>query len=573
MKHIMRARPDSSDKGYTDKPSVIANNSFSVPDYDDYDSEENEDAKMEVKVILPPLRDAAIPESIISISGSFGSDEEESSYEPWNRSYCNTFESKGITGDLKSAYNAMQEAIVSSSKGKTAAADTIMWSHGGGNRPNTSSASNEAPASQTPAESSLPSTSQQADMQAMIKVQSKTLPTPFMNETSAHLTDEQSESDYGDDISADLFDEDFEMNDNQQAKPQLDTSSFSSQSPILTSLPSKIELAASQSTVKVATMPTLPRSPLLGSASVERRAPSPSDAAMPKAKPAYPSLEYKSPAKATTTPQPSQHAFCGTSAYPTASRDTSFMHSYGYVPSQDVNNVQDTYPQPCYPVELYSQYYDPPATDWAWGASRTPNKPAVAVPKTLVPEPWGAPIPTPASPFVTIKTTPRVAIKDLVDEPETVEGANQKHRGKTSAKFVPIPRKADSSAFPGLKRKADQISESEELPSISVSSADLLHVMDSFTPQDQEDAQVIKKLSFVTNSPTQTDLWEPVSMIDTAISAPLKADHHDQTTEERPKKKARSDLYKYAAGAAGGIAIGAVGVVAALVALPPDFFV
>lgn len=573
MTHIIGARPDGFDKGYTDKPPVIANNSFSVPDYDDYYSEDNDDSEMEVKVIPPPPRDAAIPESIISISGSFGSDEEEAPYEPWNRSYCNTFESKGITGDLKGAHNAMQEAIGSSSKGKTAAADLIMWVHGGGNQPETSSASNEAPASQTPAESSLPSISQQADVQAMIKVQSKTLPTPFMIETSANLTDEQSESDYGDDISADLFDEDFEMNDYQRAKPHLDTSSFSSQSPILTSLPSKIELAARQSTVKAATKPTLPRSPLLGSAPVEQRAPSPSDAAMPKAKPAYASFEYKSPAKATTTPQPSQYAFYGTSTYPTTSRDTSSMRSYGYISSQDVNNVQDTYPQPCYPVELYSQYYDPPATDWTWGASRTANKPAAAAPKTLVPEPWGPPIPAPASPFVTIKTTPRVAIKDLVDEPETVEGASEKHRGKAFAKFVPIPRKADNSAFPGLKRKADQISESEELPSISVSFAAVEDVMEPFTSQDQEDAQVIKKLAFAIDSPSQTDLWGPVSMIDNATSAPLKAVHHDQTAEERPKKKARSDLYKYAAGAAGGIAIGAVGVVAALVTLPPDFFV
>lgn len=531
---------------------------------------------MEVKFIPPPrLAPAAVPESIISIDASFGSDDDEAPFEPWNQSYCNTFESKKVIRDSKGAHTAMQDATGSTSNGKNAPADVIVWSIGGRNLPDTSNAGDEATASQSPAEGSRSSTSQQAKMQSTMKMQSKSLPAPFMADS---LTDEQSESDYGDDISADLFDEEFDMDGYQRAKPQLETSSFSSQpSPTITSsLPSKIELAARQSTVKVPTMPTLPRSPLLGSASVDQRAPSPSDAAMPKVKPVYHSSEYKSPAKGTTTAQPSQYAWCATDALPIP-RDTSFMRSYGYTPSQDVNNVQDTYQQPYFyvnPVEGYDDYYSAPPQDHsAWGASQYLSKTDAPAAKTMEQEPWGAPVPAPASPFVTIKTTPRVAIKDLVDEPEKVEGVNQKHRATAFADFFPVHCRADSSTLSGLKRKADQISEFRECQPTSVSIVAVEDAVERSTSQNQENAQVVNKLAFVADSQSQSDVWGPVSMIATPISAPLNADHNDQIVEERPKKKARSDLYKYAAGAAGGIAIGAVGVVAALVSLPSDFFV
>jgi hypothetical protein len=554
------------------KPSNISHNSFSVPDYDDYDSEKSDDSVMEVKYIPSPPRVAAIPESIISVDASFGSDDEEAPYEPWKRSYCNTFESKDVARNIEDAHDAIQEAIGSTSKSKTSPADVITWYRCGSNMLNTSIA-NESSVKLTPAESSPPSTSQQAKVQTTINLQAKTLPTPFMAVASSNLTDEQSESDYGDDISADLFDEDFELNEYPRSKPPLDTSSFSSQSPILTSLPSKIELAARQPIVKISNKPTLPHLPFLGSAPAEQRAPSPSDAAMPK-KPVYHSPENKSPPKATTKAHSSLYVY-GFDSVPTDSRDTSYMRSYGYTPSQDTSNVQDTYPQPYFPVEAggYGHpYYAPPAMDWSWGANQPVKKTAAPAAKTGEPEAFGVPIPAPASPFVTIKTTPRVAIKDLVEEAEKVDDVAQEPRGTAFAKFIALPRKVDNSdsTSSGLKRKADQISEAEDLSSISASLAAVEDAMEVSGSQDHENAQVISKL--VADSQSQADLWGPVGMIDTPGSAP-KADIHDQIVEERPKKKARSDLYKYAAGAAGGIAIGAVGIVAALVALPPDFFV
>lgn len=566
----------STHGSYARERPHITRNSFSVPDYD---SEEDYDSEMEVKSIPPPPpppRDAAVPESVISNGGSFVSDDDNNPYEPWNRTYCNTFESKENRGELKPAPNPIDETLGSASAAKTniSPADVIMWSKCCGDAPPLNFiTSGKAHTSQAPTEGDQPTTSQQANVQSSVTVQSTARPAAVVINTSANRADEQSESDYGDDMSADLFDEDFDTDDYQQADRQPDTSSFSSQSPILSSLPSKIELAAHQSTIKESTKTMLPQSPVLAAAPVERRAPSPSDAAMPKAKQAYPSFQY-TPPRFTTATQLSQydHHFGSSSVLPTTSRDTSFMRSYGYTSSQDVQNVQDTYPHPYYPLDVSSLYYDPPALDWTWGASQIPSKPAAAAPNTLEPEP--TPVPAPASSFVTIKTTPRVAIKDLVDGAEIVEEFSQKRRATPCATTSPILlRRAELSTSSGIKRKADQISEADKPEPILVSLPAADGGVESSLSQDQQDAQVVKTLTSTTNSQSQTDIWGPLGMIDSALPAALVADAQANTIDARPKKKARSDFYKYAAGAAGGIAIGAFGVVAALVALPPDFFV
>ena len=387
-----------------------------------------------------------------------------------------------------------------------------------------------------------------------------------MIDLSADLIDDESESDYGDDISADLFDEDFELEQYRRSDPPADKSSFSSQSPILTSLPSKIELAAHQLNAKEARKPILPRSPLLGSAPLEQRAPSPSDAAMPKAKQAYPSFEYAPRSKITTAAQALQHQSTIPSLFPPARCGTN--RSYGFPSSQDINNVQDTYQQPYYPFEPCYSYLDPPPNlDWLLTGTPFPNKPTAAASKNFEPGRGAAPLPAPASSFVTIKTTPRVAIKDLVDEPEILQAASQEQHGKAVAKTIPVPRQADLSTPPSLKRKADQISETETPAPVS-----LLDDQDDLMPslsQYQEDAQVVEKLAVPIDSQSQIDFCKTIIH----KASFLQENAYGETTEERPKKRARSDLYKYAAGAVGGIAIGAVGVVAALVALPPDFFV
>ena len=558
-------------EGFAREQSHISRNSFSVPDYD---SEEDYNSEIEFKVVPPPLRDVAIPESIISNGSSFVSEDDEIPDESWNRAYCNTFESKEIRADGKAAHNTVQETTHSTPKNKISPADVIMWSHGGRDILPDESSSSKLSTDQAPATSNQPSTpqqpsTQQAAAQTISTAQSKTVTAPVLIDLSADLIDEDSESDYGDDISADLFDEDF-IEEYRRSDPPADNSSFSSQSPILTSLPSKIELAAHQSHAKEARKPILPRSPLLGSAPLEQRAPSPSDAAMPKAKQAYPSFDYGPRPKIMTAAQPPQHQSTIGSVFPTARYGTSSLRSYGFPSTQDINNVQDTYQQPYYPFEPCYSYLDPPPNmEWLMGGTPIPNKPAAAASKIIEPGQGAAPLPAPASSFVTIKTTPRVAIRDLVDEPEILQAASQEQHGKVFARSVPVPRQANLPTPSSLKRKADHISEAET-PAPASSQEDQDDVMPSLS-QYQEDAQVIEKPAMPTNSQSQTDLWG--TMIENASSAASKANAHDQTSEERPKKRVRSDLYKYAAGAVGGMAIGAVGVVAALVALPSDFFV
>jgi hypothetical protein len=557
--------PTPAREGFAREQSHISRNSFSVPDYDseeDYNSD-----VIEVKVIPPPSRDIAIPESIISNGSSFVSEDDEVPDESWNRAYCNTFESKENRCDRGVAHNTVQEASHSTSTNKTSLADVTMWSHGGRDvLPDASSSSDKPSISQAAAKTNQPSTPQQAAAQSSCTVQSKTVSAPVMIDLSANQIDDESESDYGDDISADLFDEEFELEQYRRSYPPADKSSFSSQSPILTSLPSKIELAAHQLNAKEARKPILPRSPLLGSAPLEQRAPSPSDAAMPKAKQAYPSFEYAPRSKITTAAQALQYQSTHPILFPPARCGTN--RSSGFPSSQDVNNVQDTYQQPYYPFEPCYSYLDPPPNlDWLLTSTPFPNKPAAAASNTIEPGRGAAPLPAPASPFVTIKTTPRVAIKDLVDEPEILHAASQEQHGKAFAETIPVPRQADLSTPPSLKRKADQISEAETPAPVSLpdDQDDLLPSLSQY----QEDAQVVEKLAVPTDSQSQTDFWK--AMIHRASA--LQDNAYGETTEERPKKRARSDLYKYAAGAVGGIAIGAVGVVAALVALPPDFFV
>jgi hypothetical protein len=617
----------------------ISCNSFSVPDYDseDYDSEAEQpgrEATYKVEVVIPP-RDAAVPESDVSNSGSIISDDEDTPdvSEPWNRTYCSTFESSEapndpLSADIKTDLKKSQDAPEKES------------------------------ASQSTATAKLTTTPHRMELQSSMTVQATQAPTTKASDHHYNVTDED-ESDYGDDMSADLFDDDLDFADHQKPERQPDNSSFSSQSPILTSLPSKIELAAAHEPAKPASVPVVAGKTQSdhGSKPDAPRAPSPSDAAMPKAKTttSYPSPPHKyTPAVYST--EPATDPFLNYISPDVSSRTldwSSYAPDLRYLdPNRQSYSSAATY----WPTSQPSYYYSYPegAGNHTWCYSSPAFKPVESASKPL--EPIPAPAPAPASSFVTLKATPRVSIKDLVDESQPVRehiknvGSNNVASQSTSGCRLPELRTS--------KRKADQISDVETPASIPV----LLPVAEisvAASLTEEQDAQVVDAVVSTTDSHSQTDSLQSIgkgeesrvktvwpeaqrralaegvlkslesnpqnealvisstdvleiladspaypdlckrletrgfkferrglakSLMDivpslqasksASASSPLVGEAPNTVgEEERPRKKARSNFYKYVATAAGGIAVGAVGAVAALVALPPDFFV
>ena len=536
-------------------PSYVSRNTFSVPDYDseEYDSEVDQPVRQtdqRVEVNIPP-RDTAVLESDVSNGGSFASDDDEAPYEPWDSIYCSNFK-------------AAEDRLAGNPK----------------NVPNT----NENPsASQSAAKENSTTIPRHVEMQLSMIAQSAKQPASRECDQYANTTDE--ESDYGDDISADLFDEDLEFDEHRRPERQPDTSSFSSQSPILSSLPSKIQLAAVAEPTKP--VPSQSSSPALtrplktsqGSSSDAPRAPSPSDAAMAKGKVAAPYQFPLTPKNHfqddTTTPATTSSAYSqfSVSHKPITCQPSGFMQSSSYSPNMSGPCVQDAYPQvyngnnnmygtDYWPAPQQSYYQSSllaPPLDYAWGYSPIAPKTRDPVPKPL--EPTLAPAPAPASSYVTLKATPRVAIRDLVDELETAKEPALAHQGPFASTFS---NRGDRAY--GTKRKADEISEDDK-PALLRTPVPVIddEIELAFS---EEDAQIIHSIMPSTISHSQTDSLQPVDMTDDVASQDTIGER-----EERPKKKARSNFYKSAATAAGWIAVGAVGAVTALVALPQDFFV
>lgn len=603
-------------------PSHISRNSFSVPDYDsvseDYDSEVEQplrEATRKVEVVIPS-RNAAVPESDFS-NGSVMSDDDDDAttpYEPWNRSYCSTFESSEARNNRLS---------VDHKKDPKKAQDT----------PEKESVCQTSPSANI-------GTSQHLEMQSSMTVM-PTQPPVLQGPTQYFLTDEE-ESDYGDDVSADLFDDGLGFEDYRKSGPQPDNSSFSSQSPVLTSLPSKIQLAAGPEPAKSAVAVAAKTQSNQVPKNDEPRAPSPSDAAMPKAKAT--TYTFKNPVYAAepdagsyggyNNPRNSDWSGYG-AEYPVSDR---YRQAY--------SNATDYWstPQPPY----YYSYSPVGAASNPWGYPTPAVKPVESAPKPLEP----VPAPTLTSSFVTLKATPRVAIKDLVDEPQSV-GEPVKFVGahdiaSQSISWTRLPELRTS------KRKADEISDVDMPASIPATSTASL--------AEEQDAQLVDAVASTTDSHSQTDSLQPINKGDEArakvqwpessrhaladalvkslksnsqneglaisnavvlemldgnpaylelcksfesrgfkfdrgglakslmnyvpalkvsksspssmsASAPTPAEVPGNVEVERPRKKACSSFYKYAATAAGGIAVGAMGAVAALVALPSDFFV
>ena len=563
--------------------SQVSRNSFSVPDYDsdDYDSETEHQVRepaQKVEVIIQPRE---VEDSDFSNGGSVMSDDDDEAiplYEPWNQTYCNTFQasepqSSGIPKKLHKT-----EAPETQPEGRQA--DQPSASFGG----------------KVQTGQAVQAVSQLATSQTI--------------ELDTDSGDE--ESDYGDNTSDDLFDDDVYA-ESPMASKKMDNSSLSSQSPILTSMPSEIELAAHHPAVKEPINPISPQSPVVADTPIKPaqssnlgvpeapRAPSPSDAAMAKARAATPypfniASQYVVHENETTgLPGSSMSNPFSVDNDTVNSQGSGFMHTCGYAPSMSMHVIQDTYPIPYANTTDYwptsqPQYYQSPVSPLAYDWNYGPMMPKAAepAPKTLEPSPAQAP----ASSFVTLKATPRVAIKDLVDQTEPLKESATKPRfvpysahSRPSDPDVDMVQSLKSDYQQGMKRKADQMTQDVPLDSaLKPLTRSDVYFMEGTEMEcalaEEQDAQVIEPATAATNSQPETIPMQPLS--ETEDSAPGEeivavqkrmVELQNQAADVRPTKKARNSLYKYAATAVGGIAVGAIGAVAALVTLPPDFFV